>query len=610
MQSRPIVSAIKETLGFGSSRVHIASSCILIINIIFFLYTVSSQIKLGVYPFYFRVTYYTLFDAHIISQSIDNIILFSSTAAFLLLSLKGVKRKISSASILAVAAAFQATGMIGWPLDMTAMLSTPVVIALLILDKATKGSIFSVRLETLGSYFGLTSLLLAITGLIIATSFTSGLQDQSLRNISYELFLIFYSLSPILILVLIASLPVKLLIEGIRNSIRRRNDISKDHSFTIISRRRRFYYLSFFVILSIIIGIIPHLPTINKDNQKIGVDTGYYVNWVGALYRSQTGQQFIENAFVTQADGDRPITLIFIYAISNVVNTDFQTVVEYLPIILGPGLVLITFWLTREVTRDEMVSLIASFITAVSFHTLIGIYAGFYSNWFALIVGYAGIIFLLRYLREYRIRDLAVFSALLFFTLFSHVYTWSVIAIVMGVFLAVTFVRNQDKRKASAIMLIILASSVAVDLARATFTEATGGMERDLKLADNLTGPDQFNQRWSNLRYTSTTFVGGIFGNVVILALGLYWMYKSQMDKTSTILLLAFFSVGIIPILIGDWIVQTRILYDIPFQIPAAIALSQIRDKPKGNILFASICVWLVFIAVRTASNFYFISPT
>jgi hypothetical protein len=48
------------------------------------------------------------------------------------------------------------------------------------------------------------------------------------------------------------------------------------------------------------------------------------------------------------------------------------------------------------------------------------------------------------------------------------------------------------------------------------------------------------------------------------------------------------------------------VLYEIPFQIPAAIALTNIK-RNSGNAIAFTICFWLIIISVRTASNFYLI---
>jgi hypothetical protein len=139
---------------------------------------------------------------------------------------------------------------------------------------------------------------------------------------------------------------------------------------------------------------------------------------------------------------------------------------------------------------------------------------------------------------------------------------------------------------------------------------SSGGIERDLELAYNSMGLNQFAQRWDILIDVIQNIVGGQFSNFVILALCIYWLFYSDMREISSIFFLVFLSIGIIPPFFGDWAVKTRIFYNITFQIPAAIALTSIKKQHNGIILMLPICVWLVAISVRAVSNFYsIVSP-
>ena len=79
---------------------------------------------------------------------------------------------------------------------------------------------------------------------------------------------------------------------------------------------------------------------------------------------------------------------------------DQSEVVDHLPIVLGPALVLVVYFLTREMTSNDLISVLAAFLTAVSFHVLTGIYAGLYANWFALIIGFLSFMFLFKFLKR------------------------------------------------------------------------------------------------------------------------------------------------------------------------------------------------------------------
>ena len=71
-----------------------------------------------------------------------------------------------------------------------------------------------------------------------------------------------------------------------------------------------------------------------------------------------------------------------------------------------------------------------------------------------------------------------------------------------------------------------------------------------------------------------------------------------------------FFSIGILPFLIGEWVIQTRVFYNVPFQIPAAIAVTYIMQRPSKKLLkLIMLFIWLVAIATVSVSNFYLVTP-
>jgi hypothetical protein len=105
-------------------------------------------------------------------------------------------------------------------------------------------------------------------------------------------------------------------------------------------------------------------------------------------------------------------------------------------------------------------------------------------------------------------------------------------------------------------------------------------------------------------------FAGGQFGNFIILILGLYWLARSNLREPPNILLAIFFAIGILPLLFGNELIQSRVFYDIPFQIPAGIALAYLGRKINGPIIILPVCIWLLAISLRMVTNFYFVSPS
>ena len=598
-----------------TSNLSIISSASLALASFFYIYAVSSYFKLGIYILQDRVIYYKSFSAiYIINYYVDNIIITSGTILWLALSMRGRARFVVPAingglTILAILANLRIL------FDIISLMSIPIIISFLIYNKFASKKLLHMNINLSMSYFALIGIATGIVGVIISSAPIFSISQTSIpiRNYAHDIFLLSSSFSHVLMLLLILCFPVKLLVKefmtGILKSKNNKPDLLISNYY--IKLRTKIIYLSLFVLLSITLALIPTQPTINKDSQQIGVDSGSYVKWVDKLIHSNDFQEFIRQTFVIQSAGDRPIALIFLFTIVKIVNANIFYTIEHVPLILGPALILVIYFLTRELTSNDITSLIASFLTAISFHTLIGIYAGFYANWFALIIGYLSFVFLIRFLKKPRKLNLLMYSMLIILLLFSHVYTWTVLAIVMGVFLAILLAYNYYNKKSIILLLLVVLSSVVLDSARIAATGQSGGIERDIYTArQGGVGLEQYMIRWSNLVDIIQIGFGGLFSNFIIIILGLYWLFRSSLSEPSNIFLLIFLSIGIIPLFIGNWVIQTRILYDIPFQIPAAIALTYVKNQTNGTMILLPICIWLIAMSIRAVSNFYLILPS
>jgi hypothetical protein len=140
---------------------------------------------------------------------------------------------------------------------------------------------------------------------------------------------------------------------------------------------------------------------------------------------------------------------------------------------------------------------------------------------------------------------------------------------------------------------------------------SANAIEKDLEFAKSTaSGLEQFATRWSNLTRSVYSFVGGQFSNAIIFSLGVYWLFQSNIRHVSSVFLMIFMSIGLVAFLFGDYRFQARIFYDIPFQIPAAIALSTLRKFTTGSLVTIPICIWLTGLAIRAVSNFPSVNPS
>jgi hypothetical protein len=632
---------LSKHLGYGMPVTSILSSISFAVCLFFYLYVIGSFFKITVYPLIDRVTFYTFFQEHIINQYFDNIIAIVATTLWLLFSINSRPFRYYFSIIYGgVGIIVSIISLNHIIIDIITLLSFPLVISVGLYHyyyfHTQHKKILNFDGKLALRYISLALIAISVMGIVVsilAVFFPTPDFDLIARD-SYanELFLLLSSFSSIYMVLLVFCLPVKVLFKEVVRILKL--DIKENISQTLsdnykhnnkLKTQTKIGFLIFAIILSVVLVLIPQNPSINKDNQDIGVDTHYYVTWVGELAKSKSVSDLIYQAFIVQGqDGDRPLSLIFLFLVYQVAGGNLSEVIEHLPIILGPGIVLAFYFLTLELTRSEKIALIAAFLGAVSFHTLVGIYAGLYANWLALIVGYISIVFLFRYLRSGHLFDMLVFSTLLIGVLFFHAYTWTVLAAVAGIFLfTMLVIQNKKRIKKSEdnnnnnnyftqrriiwLLLFAILPSIVVDLTKVLLTGSSGGIEQDIEVAQRALGIEQFNLRWEILTTTMHHSLGGVFSNFIILILGLFWVLKSNMREPATIFLMIFLSAGLVPLFVGNWSIQSRVFYDMPIEIPAAIALYYISKRLDSMLVPLAGCTWLVAISLLTVTNYHLI---
>lgn len=615
----------------------ILSSLSFAVYIFFYAYVVGSFFEITIYPLTNRVTSEVIFEEHVISGYFDTLIVITTATLWLFLSIT------NKASRYSLSLAYGGSGFILAVISpdtllfhIIALLSLPLIASALLYHykQRPKKNILNYNANLTLGYISIAAIIISATGIILSSlSFLLGpnFDDLNLNTHSNEIFLLISSFSTVYIFLLIFCLPVKLIFRevstmlklNLKEDIGQRTSIKNKSEQKSISSELNTHtkigFLLLAMILSAILVLISQHPSINKENQDIGVDTHYYVTWIGELAKSRNLSDFFYQSFIVQGqDGDRPFSLIFMFLVYQVAGgEDLSQTIEYLPIILGPGIVLAFYFLTLEIIRNERIALLSAFLAAVSFHTLAGIYAGFYANWLALIVGYISVVFLFRYLRSDRFWDVIVFSILLIAVLFFHVYTWTILAAVTGIFLLTMLVfqnkirnRNNDNnnyllsRRIIWFPLFAILASIVVDLSKVLLTGSSGGLEQDIELAQTGLGTHQFNLRWEILNVTMHHSLGGVFSNFIILILGVFWVLKSNMREPATLFLMIFLSAGIIPLFFGGWAIQARVFYDIPFEIPAAISLYYLSRRSSSMLVPLAACTWLVAASLFTVMNY------
>ena len=144
---------------------------------------------------------------------------------------------------------------------------------------------------------------------------------------------------------------------------------------------------------------------------------------------------------------------------------------------------------------------------------------------------------------------------------------------------------------------------------KSSWTGSSTGLEADFSQGRLGLGISQFSERLVTLADTVQTYYGGVYANITILGLVMYWLIRCQPRETANIFIMIFLSTALIPLFIGDWVLQSRVLYDIPFQIPAAISLYYIGRK-NGKIVSIALLLITVYLSFHVLANLGYIPAT
>lgn len=566
-----------------------------------------------VYLFERRITFHT---NEISDEVIDprNVVLVLSFSFVVWLGLSILAKLLRICLVSGVAVISIVTIYLGeLTLYVIPIMAFPIIIALFLVKRLKKYDILIPETSLLfGNYLALAVIVLAL----ISLSYSFGILGAGggFSDYSYLLISVFSWISPVVVFLLVFSFPSKVIWEEIRRKL---SFITDKYVLVVqggnVRRGQKLFALGSAIPLSILIVIIPHISNISGDT-PIGVDTVQYVKIVESL-SSQQDTNPDENfwlLFRDYSNGDRPLTVMVIFALVSLLNSYFSTVhtIEYvLPMILAPSMTLVIFLLVREITRNDQLALISSFLTAISPQILIGIYAGFYANWLALVIAILSSMFMFGYLRSSKYKFIVLFTLTLVVVIFTHTYTYTIFVIVFVVFLLSSLFFRSFRRKIILMLFVAIVLAVIVDISRSAITGSSSGVALNLGVAERTeAGVSQFPYRWSNLVRTVQVHVGGVFGNSIFIMVMAYAGILLLNKKTNLVLLsflLSFLSIGILPLFFGDRVVMTRVLYNIPLQIPAALTMFWlVRWGSTGVLATFALYLYSFAASARMLTNF------
>jgi len=329
--------------------------------------------------------------------------------------------------------------------------------------------------------------------------------------------------------------------------------------------------------LSVVAALYPHCSAINPRGLNVGVDFLGYVR-VGEIVEGDLSQAF------NVSGGSRPLIYLFIYGFQKLLGSDVSTAVMFLPVILNPLMVVGAFFLAFEAFGDWRLSSWAAFFTACGYQVTVGMYSYFLTNMLALSLVFLSLGFLFRSLRVGCNISLALASILGILLVFTHPWTFDQYVVTTILTIIVYFYRIRKEsgwyEKISGAIIYVVFLGFA-DFAKTLLFQGAGAFSASLTAIRGISSLSEF---LMNFISSFRLLFGGILSVVVLIGLAVLGVYLSGLGGFSEIYLTVFPVATSLLFLIGNGTIKSRLLYNVPIGLFAAIGMSSLlRWKVKDN---------------------------
>jgi hypothetical protein len=287
-----------------------------------------------------------------------------------------------------------------------------------------------------------------------------------------------------------------------------------------------------------------------------------------------------------------------------------MTAVRFFPLLISPALVMAVYFFVREGTKNRHQAAYAALLTAFSHQVIVGIYAGFFANWLGMVAAYLAFLMIHRFWQKPSLQNyLLVFGhSILSFLMYIYVDVYFLFTLAIFLIVSAVKFRHVSSEKKKILVLSTIFAVYATVFTIRILLGSTALFESVFAREDILFSYREFANRWTNFPYFMHFYVGGFLANTAVLVFAFVWTLYAKYDNTFDRILLAALFAGALPLVFGNEVLQSRVYYDTPVQIVAAIAIWKILNRadfhPRfSKVAFALVTVHIAIYAIRSLSN-------
>jgi hypothetical protein len=333
--------------------------------------------------------------------------------------------------------------------------------------------------------------------------------------------------------------------------------------------------LVFILLLSIILPLIPYLPSINPNFKPVSVDIRYYSMWLGNMLTSDCWGA-VEYAFYGMENGNRPLYLLMLYTLISL-GIPREIVSNFEAVFISPFFTLAIYFTAKHLSRSRLYAWFASLAAVLGFNMAVGMMAGFFAAWTALIPFYICVA-LTPSLAEGNLKSLAIVLASSIAMLYIHPWTWSLLMAILTLHLVFSTLQSFRKEnfKLDRRLLAVLIGNATADVVKTYISPSYGGLASSTRTLGNSRafGFEPLLDLPRNLQRLTVSYVDGLFFNPLHMTLALIGVL-SLSKKCDDISRLFIIWLAVVSLLFpfSNIGLQSHLLFATPFPILIAEGL-------------------------------------
>jgi len=339
---------------------------------------------------------------------------------------------------------------------------------------------------------------------------------------------------------------------------------------------KNFLFLFFVVVLGVVAAVYPYSKAINPEGFNVGVDISHYID------DARIVEKDVFHAFEAW-NRTRPMIFFTIYGFQRLIGTDVSNAVRFLPILLNPLMALSAFFLAWEVLGDSWAGAWTAFFTICGFQITVGMYSYFLTNMLGLCLVYSSLGFLFRSIRQDSRMCLVIASLLGGLLAFTHPWTFVqffVAAVLTAIFIGYNIRSKGGDTRSFIAMSVYVVSIGLADLFKVLFIHGVGVVSASSMAISGVSGLLGF---WDSSIYLFRHLYGGLMSSPVPIGLAIVGVLLLRLKNISDLYLWIHMAISCLVFIFSDGIIKSRLLYNIPIGLFAALGFTELLKKKFMN---------------------------